>query len=251
VADIFETSEAEIRKLLLRWTRTPIAWDGLNNAGTFTPPTGAPWIRPSITDVSADQRSFGPAGLVHQVGILFVQVFVPLGSGKNELLQYLKELGGIFKGKVGRLTFQQSERRIIGPDESWYQGNLEVVFDYLVHMPAGQVEGFEQMVFTQSDHGFAAGNAVYLNGTTWTKADASSTSSRAIGVVSAASGDDFTVVSHGFVTLASHGLGTSGVLWLSTAAGTIGTTAPDDVVQEMGVIVDANTILLDIKAHST
>jgi hypothetical protein len=252
VADIFETPNAEIRKLLLRWTRTPIAWDGLN-MGAFTPPTGAPWIRPSITDVSADQRSFGKAGLTHQVGILFIQVFVPLGSGETQLLQYLRELAGIFRGaKVGGLVFREPERRIIGPDEAWYQGNLEVVFDYLVHMPAGQVEGFESMVFTLADNDFAVLDALYLNGTVWTKADASSTTSRAIALVSATIGDQFTAISHGFVTISTgHGLGSSGTLWLSTAAGIIGTTAPDDVVQEMGVIVDANTILLDIKAHST
>ena len=83
---------------------------------------------------------------------------------------------------------------------------------------------------TQAGHGFAVGDVVRLNGTTYVKAKADTqTNAEAVGLVSAIAGDDFTLTVVGLVTGLS-GLSAGSVYYLSElTAGLLTTTEPADV----------------------
>lgn len=81
---------------------------------------------------------------------------------------------------------------------------------------------------TQAAHGLAVGNAVYLNGTTYTKAIAtSSAAAEAVGVVSVVTdANTFTLVTHGHLTGLT-GLTAGSTYFVSeTTAGALSTTEP-------------------------
>lgn len=83
----------------------------------------------------------------------------------------------------------------------------------------------------QVAHGFAVQDVVYLNSTTWTKANANATATaEAVGVVSAVAGvDDFSVTMNGYVPGLS-GLTAGSVYYVSdVTAGLLTTTAPTAV----------------------
>jgi hypothetical protein len=101
---------------------------------------------------------------------------------------------------------------------------------------------------TQSGHGFTAGKAIYLSGSTYTlsNSDTGSTA-EVIGVVRDISGDDFTVVYDGKATITSHGFGTSGdALYLSGSSNVSNTEPSTGVSKPVGYVVDANTILVKV-----
>lgn len=84
-----------------------------------------------------------------------------------------------------------------------------------------------QREITQNSHGFSVGQAVYLNGSTYTLADAdTSAASEFVGLVTAvANANTFTLTTHGYVTGLS-GLTAGAVYFLSATAGALTTTEP-------------------------
>lgn len=106
--------------------------------------------------------------------------------------------------------------------------------------------------YTQSSHGFSVGNAVRHNGTNWAKGQANTVAgATAIYFVSAVSGDDFTAIKEGRVTVTGHGLGAAGtLLYLSaSSAGALtstkpvgSTSAPLGFFLPVAFVEDANTI---------
>jgi len=82
---------------------------------------------------------------------------------------------------------------------------------------------------TQASHGFAAGDVVYLNSSTWTKARADAVATaEAVGVVESADTNTFVIVYNGAITLS--GLTAGSVYFLSDGtAGLLTTTEPTTV----------------------
>lgn len=107
----------------------------------------------------------------------------------------------------------------------------------------------------QAVHGFAVGDLVYPDATAWAKAQADSAAKRARGVVVAVPDANtfYAVCRDGSSVLkTAHGLGARGTrLWLSqSAAGAWTATQPSSgILQEVGVVLDANTILFDRTGH--
>lgn len=105
---------------------------------------------------------------------------------------------------------------------------------------------------TRAGNGFAAGDLVKVDATDFAGAQADAAANRACGVVVAASGDDFYVsLRPCAVTKTAHGYGSRGTrLWLSqgTAKAWTPTKPSTGVIQPVGQVLDANTILFQLEA---
>ena len=77
--------------------KTPIAWPNVN----FTPPSGA-WVRFNVLDGEGTWRSIGSPGsnVAGYVGVVVIQVFVPLLSGESTARDYADAAAAIFQGQV-------------------------------------------------------------------------------------------------------------------------------------------------------
>jgi hypothetical protein len=197
----------------------------------------------------------GNGSLIQLRGFFETQLFFPLGFGFNDLDRYCDALSGLFRNYLSDgLEFLEPERQILGRDENnWFQINISLHFIFLEHTPDGPVEEIDQMVFSQAAHGFAAGDAIYMStGSSWVKSVATSTGTVATALVSEVNGDQFIAVTGGFATITNHGFGVGANLYLSTAtAGSLSTAFPTGIIQGCGQAIDANTLLIDFKLHST
>lgn len=105
--------------------RTPIAYP--NKA--FTPPDSA-WVRLAIVNGETLRLSLGPNGEHRWAGIVYVQVFVPQGSGDGEARSLADEAAKIFRDRAlatddgGSITFRSPSIQQIGPDGRWWQLNV-------------------------------------------------------------------------------------------------------------------------------
>lgn len=97
---------------------------------------------------------------------------------------------------------------------------------------------------------FVIGNIVYKTSDGWglAKADADATSEVA-GIVTAASETEFTVTTSGLATITSHGVAIGSIIYLSqeTAGAFTSTEYASGISVPLGVIIDSDTILMDIK----
>ena len=107
--------------------KTPIAWPNVN----FTPPSGA-WVRFNVLDGEGSWRSIGSPGsnLAGYVGVVVIQVFVPLLSGESTARDYADDAAEIFQGQVisgirfSLATFSLSN----SVANDWYQMNVSIPF---------------------------------------------------------------------------------------------------------------------------
>ncbi len=245
-----------VRERLAQWTLTKIAYDSMNGV-PFDPPEGAPWIRPTMIDLSRERGSMGENTLIEQRGIVETQLFFPESfAGAPFIDRVVNSYAALFHNyDAGTVEFLEPQRVVVGnagTNDGYYQVNIRQAYIYLGHVPEGPVEDIEQMIFTQAAHGFAAGDVIYSGSTAWAKAQANSTATVARAIVVEVYGDQFIANSGGFVTISGHGFTQGSPLWLSTAtAGSLSTTLPTGVVQECGQVVDANTLNIDFRIHTS
>jgi hypothetical protein len=102
---------------------------------------------------------------------------------------------------------------------------------------------------TQASHGFAAGDAVHHNGTSWEKADATGLTGKPCHavVLDAPDANTFYMAATGLHTITAHGISV-GQNYLSTTPGAVSTSqaGPGNIRQRVLVALDANTLLLTI-----
>lgn len=121
-------------------------------------------------------------------------------------------------------------------------------------------EQLTSVTFTQATHGFSVGDWLYRSdATTWAAAQGNAAGHEAEALVVAVPDVNTLVLecSRRIRTLTAHGKGAAGAdLWLSLSSAGADTTtkpAPDpgEKLQKLGVIMDANTILVDIQPYTT
>ena len=113
-------------------TTTPIAWDNLDfNAEA----QNTPWVRLNVQFVTGTIAALGIVGdrCFRNQGLVFVQVFSPVGEGKSANTVLATVARGTFRGVQlpGGLWFRNAAIVDVGPDGKWYQQNVmaEFIFD--------------------------------------------------------------------------------------------------------------------------
>lgn len=104
-----------------------IAWDNV----AFKPVTGSPWVRVSIQGNLNNFASIGgPSIKVRRLGIVFVQVFVPEGTGTLVADQLADDIADALEAKqlLTGETFQASTKTEAGANNGWYQLNVSTPF---------------------------------------------------------------------------------------------------------------------------
>lgn len=108
--------------------KTPIAWPNVN----FTPPSGA-WVRFNVLDGEGTWRSIGSPGsnVAGYVGVVVIQVFVPLLSGESTARDYADAAAAIFQGQViSGIRFSPATAQILNTSlaDGWHQINVSIPF---------------------------------------------------------------------------------------------------------------------------
>lgn len=108
--------------------KTPIAWPNVS----FTPPSG-PWVRFNVLDGEGAWRSIGSPGsnLAGYVGVVMIQVFVPLLSGESTARDLADAAAAIFQGQViGGVRFSPATAQILNTSlaDGWHQINVSIPF---------------------------------------------------------------------------------------------------------------------------
>lgn len=115
---------------LTQWGRTtPIAWDNLDfNAEA----QNSAWVRLSVQFTLGGIAALANLGdrLFRNLGIVFVQVFTPVGEGKSANTVLATQARGTFRGVqlAGGLWFRNETIVDVGPDGKWYQQNVQAEF---------------------------------------------------------------------------------------------------------------------------
>ena len=68
-----------------------------------------------------------------RTGLCFVQVFVPIDQGTRQADTLAQAARAIFEGinlSSNAIRFNNVVLREVGPDDAWYQINLEAAFQY-------------------------------------------------------------------------------------------------------------------------
>jgi hypothetical protein len=110
-----------------------------------------------------------------------------------------------------------------------------------------QDSGGNSVAVNQTTHGFAVGDAINFNGTTWAQADADDSLPCHGMVTAVAGGNDFTVTTGGIATITTHGF-TLGTNYISTTAGAVSSTnaGPGNIIQRVLEAIDVNTVIVSI-----
>lgn len=108
--------------------KTPIAWPNVN----FTPPSG-PWVRFNVLDGEGAWRSIGSPGsnIAGYVGVVVIQIFVPLLSGESTARDYADAAAAIFQGQtISGIRFSPATAQIFNTSlaDGWHQINVSIPF---------------------------------------------------------------------------------------------------------------------------
>ena len=95
---------------------------------------------------------------------------------------------------------------------------------------------------TQNSHGFVAKDAIRHNGSAWVKAQANAASTLALGIVTEAATNTFTVAQSGRFTISSHGL-TVGQWYYLSAAAAGGLVSTEPTISQPIVYVESSSVI--------
>lgn len=237
-----------------------IDWSAFNlpEASKPVPNAADPiWGRLSVKGVPNSGRplGMGTAAPTRRDGLIYAQLFAPLGKGEAALSSKVDETLSIFHRVVfsGVYCHDADPPNRVGVDVTgaWHQVNC--VFPYHVEEFRADVPGTYldavRTDFTQSGHSLVAGDAVRRSAGSWVKAIASAENTLADAVIVAVNGDRLTVSRQGFQSW-THGLGSSGKVYLSQGtSGALTTTKPTSGwAQEIGTVVSSSQVLLHMDA---
>lgn len=139
-----EATEALYQRFKDEWVNgsatelTPYAFD---NIAIDTPAgpdgKGAPWVRFSVSHSGATQETLGRFGnrKFGRTGRAFLQLFVPIGSGRATTDDLLEVGRSMFEGRAipgTTLRFNDVIVREVGEveDGRWWGSTIEAVFEY-------------------------------------------------------------------------------------------------------------------------
>lgn len=252
------TEDAIAARFAGQSTLGTVDWSAFNLPATTPPAPNAAnpiWGRLSVKGVPGTGRplGMGTAAPTRRDGLIYVQLFAPLGKGEALLSEAVDETLSIFHRVVfsGVYCHDADPPNRVGVDVTgaWFQINL--VFPYHIEewtdsVPSAYLNATIQD-FTQAGHGLSAGMAVRRSGTSWVAAVGSAEGTLADGVVVSVTGSRFTVARQGF-QFWDHGFGSSGRLWLSqSVSGGLTTTEPSSGwAQVVGTVTATNQVLLHV-----
>jgi hypothetical protein len=100
------------------------------------PDAPATWVRLSIRHTASPQRTLGPLGTGQRrydtLGLVFVQLFTPMGDGLLEADRISMVLVTALRGAVttSGVKIKSVTAREIGADGAWQQTNITAEFEY-------------------------------------------------------------------------------------------------------------------------
>lgn len=113
-------------------TVPPVFYDDVKN----DPPATGPWARASL-DFNNNRRvtvggSIGNRRFT-RYGILTIQIFTPVGDGRDAADTYAQKITDIFEGMdtgADAIFFRDCDRHDLGVHGSWWQTNMIIRFEY-------------------------------------------------------------------------------------------------------------------------
>jgi len=116
----------------LAWgTTTPIAWDDKDLNAELQSDS---WVRFKVQHTTGTIASLGAPGTrgYRNFGLVFVQVFTPVGRGKTANTILCTTARDVFRGVhlTGDIWFRNTAIVDVGPDGKWYQQNVTAEFIY-------------------------------------------------------------------------------------------------------------------------
>lgn len=116
------------------------AWSGATPVALDNKPFDAdglnvPWVRLNVQFTTGSISALGQVGsrCYRNEGLVFVQVFTPVGGGKSANTLLATTARNVFRGVqlAGGLWFRNEGIIHVGPDGKWYQQNVsaEFIFD--------------------------------------------------------------------------------------------------------------------------
>lgn len=109
-------------------TTTSIAWDNV----PYSPDPTLAWVRVSIQH-NVERQETVERGMYTRRGLVFVQIFVPVDTGRADVDVLVPQCQAIFEDSdPTRITFSNVTAREIGTasDEAWFQVNVTAEFEY-------------------------------------------------------------------------------------------------------------------------
>ena len=122
-----EIRETCVSAISASWTETPIAWPNKN----FNPSDDDDWIRPIIKMGDTFEGEKGEDGVGIRTGILFIDIFVPKGTGNKAALTYSVKLERLFRKKnLDNINFDEAatDDKGVYKDSPYYQVQIKVPF---------------------------------------------------------------------------------------------------------------------------
>jgi hypothetical protein len=113
-------------------TTTPVAYD---NKTFDAEGQNTAWVRLNVQFITGSISALGQVGdrLFRNEGLVFVQVFTPVGGGKSPNTLLATTARNVFRGVqlAGGLWFRNEGITHVGPEGKWYQQNVsaEFIFD--------------------------------------------------------------------------------------------------------------------------
>jgi hypothetical protein len=132
VAGIENVRKALYNSFYADWAdRTPLWFDNESHI----PPENSPWVRVSSRAFTARQRTLGVIGQRKFInsGVMFIEVFVPVGSGTKELYQYVDQAIDVFEGKripLDDIFIRDIQSTDRGAEGKWLSVLIQINFDY-------------------------------------------------------------------------------------------------------------------------
>lgn len=125
----FEEIRQAIEVRASQWTDAPIAYDGVPISSDVQTAQNqrTPWVRVTIVDGDSFTAGIGSGPCVRRTGLISVQVFTARDTGSAPARQLASSLAAHFEyWQSGELETQAARLINVGPDDTYYQMNLNV-----------------------------------------------------------------------------------------------------------------------------
>lgn len=120
-ADALQIIETHIQD---NWTGSSVCWDNTKFDATGKPS----WLRPTVQ--FGESRKLDLLKRERTVGVLIIQVFVPLFSGLRGATQLADQIAALFRSvTVNTIVFKvPSQTRVGDTKDGWFQVNVTIPF---------------------------------------------------------------------------------------------------------------------------
>jgi hypothetical protein len=105
------------------WQDTPVAWENI----AFKAPNNSAWVRLNVLNGSSSYRAIN--GLKRHLGLVIVQIFVPVNSGTSFARKYADTVVQIFDNKsFNDVVCNVPTVETIGTGGIWHQLNVTIPY---------------------------------------------------------------------------------------------------------------------------